>query len=424
MNGISETMRLVFAVVGCVLFLALILLFAAEGQINHCLERIRRLIGKSLPKPPEEKKLWQISEDGEVSFFEDEPQPLPAPDFLAVAGALKTALEHPETVRLPFGLNASGSAGVHVVPADAMPSGPVWFLGDVHGDYPALLASCEYILERDRDAVLCFCGDLVDRGPDSLNVVLRVLDMMLRAMPGRVLWIRGNHEDALKYREEPGRFASSVKPAGFTEFLNGHAEYAGFGRDLLRFIRLLPSAVFLPDGLLFTHAGIPMDDLLPKLASVQDLSLPKMLSDFCWIRIEPDQEFKKVSRFSKGSTAGRVNIENFFLKCEELGIRANRIVAGHQHPREGFTEFDGLTEMESSRYPRCKCLQSVLILHNSAIAEFGEEDAQPFAVARYRENEQPEVKVLHFRPDVFDSLYKKTGSRQETTGAPPETNEA
>ena len=252
--------------------------------------------------------------------------------------------------------------------------------------------------------MLCFCGDIIDRGPDSLKCVLYILDMLLRR-PGKVLWLRGNHEDALKFDDEEGCFRSGVKPAGFADLLNGHAEYAAFGRDLLRFIRLLPSAVFLPDGLLFTHAGVPMGDLLPKLASVQDMNQSKVLLDFCWVRIEPDKEYKKVSRVSRGVSAGRVNIDEFFLKCEGLGIRANQIVAGHEHPENGFARFEGLSEQDGPRYPRCQCLKSALILHGSAIAESGPGDTQPFAVARYRENETPEVRSLYFKPSVFDALY-------------------
>ena len=373
-------------------------------------QKIRSLRDKSVrtvtvPSRASKKPLWRFSEDGRVSFFRNRRRPLPEPDFRSVADALNHALEHPGTIRFPFGINGAESAGVHAVPADAMPSGSVWFLGDVHGDYPALLASCAWILNRDPDAVLCFCGDIIDRGPDSLNCVLYVLDMLLRRRPGKVLWLRGNHEDALKFDDEEGCFRSGVKPAGFADLLNGHAEYAAFGRDLLRFVRLLPSAVFLPDGLLFTHAGVPMGDLLPKLASVQDMNQSKVLLDFCWVRIEPDKEYKKVSRVSRGVSAGRVNIDEFFLKCEGLGIRANRIVAGHEHPENGFARFEGLSEQDGPRYPRCQCLKSALILHGSAIAESGPGDAQPFAVARYRENETPEVRSLYFKPSVFDTLY-------------------
>lgn len=368
---------------------------------DECRRRTRLLDRNPFPK-----KLWRFSRNGEISSCRRLRRPFPAPDFRSVAGALADALEHPETVLFPFGINGADSAGVHVVSPDAMPSAPVWFLGDVHGDYPALLASCEYILGRDPDAVLCFCGDLVDRGPDSMKAVLYVLHMMLCRLRGRILWLRGNHEDALKFEEEKGSFRSGVRPAGFAGFLNSHAEYAAFGRNLVRFFRMLPSAVFFPDGLLFTHAGVPLEDLLPKFASVADMNSPKALSDFCWTRIEPDAEHKVVSRLSRSNTAGRVNIDAFFVKCGELGIRAARIVTGHQHPRNGFSVFEGLSENDGPRYPRCKCLESALILHNSAIAESGRDDAQPFAVARYRENETPEVRSLYFKQSVFDALYQ------------------
>jgi hypothetical protein len=374
-------------------------------------DRTRRLFkdrsARPLPSPskPSKRPLWRFAEDGRISFFRNRPRPLPEPDFRSVADALHDALERPETIRFPFGINGADSAGVHVVPPGAMPSASVWFLGDVHGDYPALLASCAYILNRDPEAALCFCGDIIDRGPDSLKCALRLLDMLLLRRPEKTLWLRGNHEDALKFDGEQGRFRSGVNPAGFADLLNEHPEYAAFGHDLLRFIRLLPSAVFLPDGLLFTHAGVPMGDLLPGFASVQDMNRPQALSDFCWVDLAPDTEHLKVIRASRRIAAGRVNIDEFFLKCAELGIRADRIVAGHRHPGNGFSRFEGLSEKDGPRYPRCKRLKSALILHGSAIAESGPDGARPFAVARYRENETPEVKILHFKPSVFDGLY-------------------
>lgn len=376
------------------------------------------------PEPAPERKpkpLWKFSEEGEISFSRDTPSPLPEPDFQSVAADLKNALEHPDTIRFPFGLNGSNAFGVHVVHAEDMPDVPIWFLGDVHGDYPALLASCDYILGRDPDAVLCFCGDMIDRGPDCLRTMLWFLNKMLRDMPGRILWIRGNHDIALKYEEDRHCFTSNASPAGFDDLLNAHSEYADFGQDLIRFIQLLPAALFFPDGLLFTHGGIPLTNiksLMDLPASVQDLNKPMMLSAFCKARIAPGVEYKSAPRSVavRDYTVGRVNIDDFFRRCEGIGIRANRIVAGHDHPEAGFSVYDNIQKMEGQSYPPCEYLKSVLILYNSALIPSGRtqdsllsfhapEDAQPFAVACYKAGELPEVTILHFRESAFNSLY-------------------
>ena len=77
------------------------------------------------------------------------------------------------------------------------------FIGDVHGcltELDALLA-CLEPREGDR---LCFTGDLVDRGPDSLGVVRRVR-ALLAQFPGSACII-GNHEEkTLRYHDKGER---------------------------------------------------------------------------------------------------------------------------------------------------------------------------------------------------------------------------
>ncbi len=81
--------------------------------------------------------------------------------------------------------------------------GRTFAIGDVHGDRVALdrlLARLPFIAPDD---TLLFVGDYVDRGPDSRGVIDR-----LRRLPeqtaGKVVFLRGNHEDAwLRSWEEP-----------------------------------------------------------------------------------------------------------------------------------------------------------------------------------------------------------------------------
>ena len=259
---------------------------------------------QTIAPPPAEKdtRFWTFSPDGLVSF-KNGPGKLPELDIPSIAEKLHAALEQPEGIQFPFYLAGNNSPGVHFLTPANIPAHPVWFIGDVHGDYPAMTAVCEYIFEQDQESVICFCGDIIDRGQWSLETAAFAVKMILEKK-GQILWLKGNHEDGLKYRKETA-FFSKVKPAGFAEFLNEHPEYVSFGQDLLRFFDLLPTALFFPDGLLFTHAGVPMDDLFPKLTNLDSFSNPAVLTDFTWIRIEPDIERKKVSRTRKGNTAGR-----------------------------------------------------------------------------------------------------------------------
>ena len=66
----------------------------------------------------------------------------------------------------------------------------VWAIGDVHGfslTLEALLDTCELTMD-DRVVLL---GDLIDRGPDSFDVV-----RIARSDP-RIHCLKGNHEDMM-----------------------------------------------------------------------------------------------------------------------------------------------------------------------------------------------------------------------------------
>ena len=63
------------------------------------------------------------------------------------------------------------------------------FVGDLHGDYESLSSAAR----QDVEAVV-FLGDYVDRGPNSLEVLLGVLALKA-GNPERVVVLRGNHED-------------------------------------------------------------------------------------------------------------------------------------------------------------------------------------------------------------------------------------
>jgi len=72
-------------------------------------------------------------------------------------------------------------------------------IGDVHGCLHELKQLLD-VIQPVCDDRLCFLGDLVDRGHDSIGVV-RLVRKLLAAHPGSVC-IMGNHEEkALRYRD-------------------------------------------------------------------------------------------------------------------------------------------------------------------------------------------------------------------------------
>lgn len=60
----------------------------------------------------------------------------------------------------------------------------IWVIGDVHGEYDKLIL---LLSKLPSDAVVCFTGDLIDRGEDSAKVVELV-------MQNGYFCVLGNHE--------------------------------------------------------------------------------------------------------------------------------------------------------------------------------------------------------------------------------------
>lgn len=65
-----------------------------------------------------------------------------------------------------------------------MTTSGIWVIGDVHGEYDKLL---QLISRLPEGARICFCGDLIDRGPDSAKVMKLVFDNNYDC-------VLGNHE--------------------------------------------------------------------------------------------------------------------------------------------------------------------------------------------------------------------------------------
>ncbi|HRI69194.1 MAG TPA: metallophosphoesterase family protein [Polyangium sp.] len=68
-------------------------------------------------------------------------------------------------------------------------------IGDIHGDYDALERLLGDLPSLDAEDTLVFVGDYIDRGPRSAEVV-EALRALPNKTPAKVVFLRGNHEDA------------------------------------------------------------------------------------------------------------------------------------------------------------------------------------------------------------------------------------
>lgn len=237
---------------------------------------------------------------------------------------------------------------------------PWFFIGDIHGDFPSLHTLLEQVRHKE-DFHLCFLGDLVDRGPFSAECLALLLEFALRH-PKQVLWILGNHDESVRYLfsantlaslafHESGykgnnKFAASVEPAEFTEWLNESGkEREDVGRLFVEICQRLPRAALFADGLLATHGGVPLEDLWGDLVQGESLHRERALLDFTWVRL-CDQPSKKGWKLDAGKRKSSSDFQMGFRDLENFQDRVKewfpfqRIVRGHDHFQEGFSRFE------------------------------------------------------------------------------------
>jgi bis(5'-nucleosyl)-tetraphosphatase (symmetrical) len=134
---------------------------------------------------------------------------------------------------------------VHRVADDVAASTRLLVIGDVHGcfdELQLLLQACDFSPAHDR---LVFVGDLVNKGPQSLDVVRFVRD-------SHSLCVRGNHDDAALsafYKwVEGGRVPGSAK----------YPYVEHFEPEDVAFLEQLPFSLSLPNhgNAVVVHAGV------------------------------------------------------------------------------------------------------------------------------------------------------------------------
>lgn len=151
----------------------------------------------------------------------------------------------------------------------------IYAVGDIHGCYAQLTALIEAIvadiakLRNEQPVSIVFCGDYVDRGPESLKV-LAALVWMARQAPVEVVFLRGNHEAMfLEFLETPDRALPWLNRDG-ARTLASYGVVAAADEDCFRlrdrlldampaahleFLRGLPVRISCGD-YVFVHAGL------------------------------------------------------------------------------------------------------------------------------------------------------------------------
>jgi serine/threonine protein phosphatase 1 len=143
-------------------------------------------------------------------------------------------------------------------------------IGDVHGHYEGLMTLLNAITP-DSDDQVYFLGDLIDRGPQSAQVVEFVKSSSYQCL-------LGNHEYLLLEAFPNGQFFAPALQAWLQS--GGRSTVASYGDtgillEHVEWIRTLPTYLDLGD-IWLVHAGVHPDMPLSQ----------QSYQEFCWIRDE------------------------------------------------------------------------------------------------------------------------------------------
>lgn len=255
-------------------------------------------------------------------------------------------------------------AGVCYVPAPTLEGRILFFVADLHGDLDSLHQTLSVTQFHSKDAVmLCFLGDYGDRGPDTMGVLLEVLDLKVHH-PERIILLRGNHEhlrplNAAGKEVTPGsvpeRWGQGSADSGYVEGLNDPRIFPLDPGDrwrphwLLRdLFEGLPVVVLFDDGLVAVHGGViprfpseepckgSLDPAVQErltIAGLFDLRKPQVRQFMTWSRSEYKDEvcFVWLGAQPPNQCFDFGDLASFFKRTG-----AQRMVRGHDHPGAGF----------------------------------------------------------------------------------------
>jgi len=316
----------------------------------------------------------------------------------ATVESFEALLDRAEGPRLLFDGDRAdaGDRAIRIAALDA--ATPLWIIGDLHGDLLALEAALAVIGDGEQGLLpnIIFLGDLFDDEGMGLEVLLRVFELILAA-PERVCVVVGNHDEALTY--DGTRFASSVSPSDFTDFLNANLAHEWIeraGKLAVRLFAQAPHALFMPDGLLVAHAGFPLGDLHARLEETGDWNDPACLSDFTWTRAHPTARRKMPNRFSRGSQFGYEDFAAFCALSARLDRPVTHMVRGHDHVEERFAVYPS--------YEAYPILTTVALSRRLPRESFGPRERVP-TIARFVEGALPQVHRLQIPADIVYAVF-------------------
>ncbi|MEM1569992.1 MAG: metallophosphoesterase family protein [Candidatus Bathyarchaeia archaeon] len=186
--------------------------------------------------------------------------------------------------------------------------------GDIHGDY-SVLDPIVKIAEKEGN-FLVFLGDYADRGRHGVEVIETVATL-LRKYHGRVVALKGNHED---YTEDG---APKFYPCDLVrEAIRKKGDWVNYFRSELKpFIEQLYLAAVIPNEVLLVHGGVSR-----KITSLEDLRRPLKIVEIDVLWSDPFEGYGEYP--NRRGVGVEFGIDVTEEVCRRLGVK--RIVRSHE----------------------------------------------------------------------------------------------
>jgi hypothetical protein len=226
--------------------------------------------------------------------------------------------------------------------------------------------------------------------------------------------IAGNHDEALSY--DGARFASTVSPSDFADFLNAHLTHEWIeraGKVAVRLFAQAPRSLFFPDGLLVSHGGFPLTDLHARLAETGNWNDPACLADFVWTRAHPKARRKLPNRYTRGGQYGYEDFAEFCSLSAHLGRPVTHMVRGHDHIEARYALYPA--------YRHHPVLTTVALSRRLPRETFGPPARVP-TIARYVANSMPQIYRLHLPEGLIAELYPDSFPEGSAAGTEQEAS--
>ena len=325
---------------------------------------------------------------------------------------IETLLDAALGPQLLFSNHKNDIHGLTIQVPDQAAAGPLWIIGDLHGDWLALEAALALIHRHQQESSrIIFLGDLFDDGGFGLETVLRIFELIVKE-PSAVCLIAGNHDQALAY--DGLQFSSDISPSDFADFLNQnlvHEWIERAGKAAVRLFANAPRALFLPDGLLIAHGGFPLTDLHQNIRETGNWNDPACLSDFVWARAHPTARRKLPNRFTRGCQFGFEDFSDFCKLATSLGRPVSHMVRGHDHVEDRYAAYPA--------YALNPILTTVALSRRLEREIAGPHVRVP-TVGLYVPGSLPQIYRLHIPSTIVHELYPCETSAEEFPNPRPE----